>query len=184
MLNLASRLDVIFEEVRESPVGDAVSLAAKIQRTKQQVLDLQHELEKVIRRMCSDLALSVRRREPAFNVSIDKNGCKIGYKTKCLLFTPNPEKELWEVTSANERFCREFIQTHRRSLILNPTLESLTEAIVNHFTAYFRTLGEEVCGTGIIMVDEKKATLGTLAEYQASSRPLMTRARIYGSPTA
>jgi hypothetical protein len=184
MLNLESRLNVIFEETRESPIGDAVNLAAQIQRAQQQVLDMQYELEKVLRRLSTDLALGIRRREPAFNVSVDKRGCKIGYKTKCLLFTPNPEKELWEVTSGNERFCREFKQAHRRSLLLDPNLNALIDAIVHHFTAYFRTLGEAVCGTGIIMVDERKTTLSGLVEEQTlPSRPLMTRARIYGSST-
>lgn len=170
MIDLHKSLDIILEEGPPDggwhPLHSAMDLARQLQDAQQAVIDLQHQLGNIKTRMAGDLALALRRAKPGLNIAVDKQGCRIGYKTKVLHFTPDVEQGLWKVTSPNHRFLREFLKAHRRATLMSENLSELIEAIVAYFTAYYRTLGEEVEGTGILMIEEKRATLLDLASWR------------------
>ncbi len=185
MIDLRKSLDLILEEAPSPdgwhPLDSAIDLARQLQDAQQLVADLQHKLNSLRTRMAGDLALAIRRTKPGLNVAVDKNGCKVGYKTKYLQFIPEVEQGVWRVVSPNRRFLREFLQANRRATLLAPDLSVLIGAISEYFSTYYRTLGEEVEGTGVLMVEERRATLLDLAEWrnEAASRepvrPLNTR---------
>jgi hypothetical protein len=178
-------LNLIFEDSSSpmSHVGSsAYELVERLRNARQLVADIEHQLGTIKHRMCAELALGIRRAQPGIHVALDKNGCKIGYKTKMLLLNPDVENEIWTVTSKNRRFLHEFLKANRRHLLIGQDPTILINAIVSHFIAYFRTLHESIGGTGIILVEERRGTLVDIinwrdAEVEKSSQPIMSRQR-------
>lgn len=169
MVDLQRNLDVILEENQLEgwhPLDSAMDLARQLQDAQQHVADIQHKLTSIKTRMAGDLALAIRRQKPSLNVAVDKNGCKVGYKTKYLHFIPEVEQGIWKVISPNRRFLREFLQANRRITLLTPDLDALVNAISNYFTNYYRTLGEAVEGTGVLMLEDRKCSLLELADWR------------------
>ena len=168
MLDLEQTLNLILEDqpIRQNPLDDAMALAHELDTAKQKVLDLQHQLSTHKHRLSGDLAISLRRTNPALSIGLDRNGCKVGYRTKHLLFVPDIEQGIWKVTSSNPRFLREFLNAHRRSTLLASDLTSLINAIVDYFTTHYRTIvGEDIVGTGFLMVDDRHASLSELVAW-------------------
>lgn len=182
MLNLDQSLAIILEDgplPERLPLDQASALVREMHAAQQRILDIQHSLGKVKRQLAGDLALAIRRAMPGLNLGVDKDSCRVGYKTKSLALTPDFTQEMWKVTSHNDRFMREFVTRHRRELFLTSDPSQLVTAITAHFTAYFRTLGEAVEGTGCVLVDGHKATLVDLVQWrtieEALHKPLMSR---------
>lgn len=185
MIDLWKSLNIILEDTPSPdgwhPLDSALDLVRQLQDAQQLVADIQHKLSSLRTRMAGDLALAIRRTKPGLNVAVDKNGCKVGYKTKYLQFIPEVEQGIWRVVSPNRRFLREFMQANRRACLLVPDMSILIGAIAEYFSAYYRTLGEEVLGTGILMVEERQATLLDLAKWRNEAadhepvRPMNTR---------
>ncbi len=156
MLNM-SNLNLILSE--DSPSGQynfIHKLTKDLAAAKQAVLDLEHKISIAKQQLNADLALKIRRIEPGFNIAVEKSGVKIGYKTKFLHFAPNIETGMWVVTSNNERFLREFLNAHRRTTFIDGGIDTLTSAIVAYFTAYYRTLNDDIDGTGVLLINDKK----------------------------
>ncbi len=178
MIDLKRTLDIILEEEPASvwhSFAAAMDIAQKLQDAHQLVADLQHRLDGIKRRMSSDLALGLRRAKPSLNVALDKTGCKVGYKTKFLLFVPDIGQEIWRVTSSHARFGREFLKAHSRATLLSQDLTVLITAVTDYFTNYYRTLGEELSGTGLLLVEERRATLHDVVNWREVYRPLNSR---------
>ena len=174
-MNLQS-LDIILEDGNQvSPYSgsSADELVARLNDARQQVIDIEHKLGTIKHRMCADLALNIRRLQPGLNVGVDKHGCKIGYKTKILQFAPDVESGIWKVSSPNNRFMREFLNAHRRATLMTGAVQELASAIASHFIAYYRTLHEEISGTGVLMIDEQYGTLTQLAERRGAPKPML-----------
>ena len=173
---LSDSLNLILED-NPAPDGDhplhtAMDVARQLQDAHQNVADLQHRLTSIKGRMAGELAMAIRRAQPSLNVAVDKGGCKVGYKTKTLLFTPEIEQGMWRVVSPNQRFRREFLKAHNRTMLLVPDLSGVTEAIVGYFREYYRTLGEELLGAGVILVEDKRVTFLELGHWQLTQNAL------------
>jgi hypothetical protein len=178
MIDLARRLDIILEDGPDpepSPHLDAHDLVKQLQDARQTVLDIEHRLGVIRHRLSADLALGIRRAQPGLNVGVDKNGCKVGYKTKQLHFIPDVENGIWKVASGNDRFRREFLNNHRRSTLMGDP--NLVQAIVAYFQNYYRSLNEEVTGTGRLLVEDRNSTLLGLVAWRdrETRQPLRTR---------
>lgn len=180
MIDLQRSLDIILEETHPSgsePYGLASGLVQQLQDARQKVLDIEHKLSTIKRKISADLAIDLRRTQPSLNVALDKTGCKVGYKTKMLHFTPDIENAIWRVTSSNQRFLREFLNAHRKSTLIGDDLSVLVNAIVSYFTAYYRTLHENLTGTGLLFVEDKKGSLFELVAWRDESRPSPIKSR-------
>lgn len=184
MSDLQRNLDIILEEEQPNdgwhPLDSAIDLAKQLQDAQQLVADIQHKLSSIKMRMAGDLALALRRAKPGLNVAVDKTGCRVGYKTKYLQFIPEVENGIWKIISPNRRFLREFQQANRRATLLTADLSVIVDAITTYFTNYYRTLGEDIDGTGILMIEERRATLLELADWRNDNvevpvRRLLTR---------
>ncbi len=181
MIELDNYLDVILEEEttteqRWELLDTATQLHQTLQQTQQQISDISYKLVAIKNKMNADLAVSIRRAQPALNVSVDKNFCKVGYKTKLFNFTPDIDGGVWKVSSPNRRFLHEFLKAHRRDLFLTSDLSILITAIISYFSAYYRTLGEDIVGTGLLLVDGNRTSLCGVLEWANEDRtPLRSR---------
>lgn len=178
-MEFATTLDMILSEGETShttPLETAMQLVRKLDSAKQLVLDLQHQLMSTKNRMNADLALAIKRQMPALNVGIDKNGCcKIGYKTKHLLFSPDLDNRIWTAQSPDLRFANKFNKRRRRDLLMNHDMQSLLDAITHHFVDHYRSLGEDLIGNGLIMVEGKIGSLADLVRWREDVSPPIKR---------
>lgn len=182
MSDLSKCLDMILED--ESPeqqdaVQQAAAIANSLEAARQRVYDLQWQLQATQNRICADLAIRIRKQLPGLNVAVNRNGCKVGYKSKHLLLYPNASQGVWDIKSSDNRFTRKFFSRHSRKTIITPGHDELIGAIIKHFSEHYKSLGEDIVGTGVILVEDRRATLAQLFRWrdETPARPVLrTRA--------
>lgn len=173
-------LNIVLSEGNNNwrPMDAAMEIMRKMSAAKQLVSDLHHQLLSLKNRMNADLALSLKRHMPALNVSIGRNGeCKIGYKSKHLVFTPNIEQGVWIVDSSDDRFKNRFSKAKRQTLIISPNLDRLISSITDFFTEHYKSLGEDISGVGVIIVEGRIGSLKDIVEWRdnVTLMPLQSR---------
>jgi hypothetical protein len=163
----ADQLTLVLEErpVGPSPLDTASEIVRELEIAKQQIVNLQHKLASVKRRMNGDLALGVRRNHPGLNVSVDPEGCKIGYKSKSLTFDPDIEKGVWIINGEDPRFMGRFKRQFGRNTVLLPDIGDLVSAITDYFTGHYKSLGEDILGTGVVLLEGRQVSLRELTTY-------------------
>lgn len=176
-MSFFDQLSLVLEEpAGQNPLESAMEIVRKLDSVKQEVLDLQHQLGSLKQVMNGDLALGVRRHMPGLNVGVDPMGCKIGYRSKNLVFDPDIEKGIWIVTGDDDRFTKRFSKMFGPRTRLVPDIGDMVEAIVGHFGGHYKTLGEEIIGTGVVFVEGKRTTLAGLAQWR--NTPVLPRKRL------
>lgn len=172
-MNFAAQLSLVLEDAPSTgpnPLQSAMEIVHKLEGARQVVTNLQHELATVVQSINGDLALGVRRQLPGLNVGIDPEGCKIGYRSQTLVFNPAIENGVWEVSGSNSRFLNKFKRDYSVDLRLDLDIGNIVHAIVNYFTTHFRSLNEDIQGSGIILVENKHTSLSGLVEWIQSRR--------------
>ena len=178
-MSFADQLSLILEErpLQRNPLDAAAEILHQLDIANQQIVDLQHRLNSIKQRMNGDLALGVRRNHPGLNVAISPKGCKIGYRSKSLLFDPDVAKGVWIVTGEDPRFVGRFKKQFGRSTVLLPDINNIVSAVTDYFTGHYKSLGEDIIGTGVILIEGKKVSLCELTKYGIfqPTRKLQTR---------
>ena len=166
-MSFGNQLSLVLEErpQTQSPLDAASEILSSMDSLKQQLIDLQHKLGVIKQRMGADLALSVRRHHPGLNVAVDQNGCKVGYRSKSLYFDPDVEKGVWAVNSSDERFSGRFNRQYGKSTVLSPDIGNLESAITDYFSGHYKSLGEDIVGDGVVLIEGRRASLGELTSY-------------------
>ena len=59
------------------------------------------------------------------------------------------------------RFKRRF----GRNTVLLPDIAPLVSAIVNYFTEHYKSLGEDIVGNGVVLIERKRVSLRELVSY-------------------
>jgi hypothetical protein len=163
----ADQLSFILEE--RPPTQNPLDVASEVLRSmdslKQQLASLEHKLGSIRQRMNADLALGIRRNHPGLNIAVDSTGCKVGYRSKSIYFNPDIEKGIWTVTGDDPRFVGRFKRQYGKSTVLLPDIGDLVSAITDYFTGHYKSLGEDIIGTGVVLIEGKCASLRELARY-------------------
>jgi len=180
MLEFADTLNLVLDESHNprQPLQHAMELVRKLDIAKQMVADLQHRLLSMKNKINAELALAIRRRMPALNVGLDKTGsCKVGYKTKNLVFSPDIERGIWHVQSPDNRFLNRFQKGKRHDLVIGSELTPLIDAVVAYFTEHYKSLGENIVGIGTILIEGRMGTLSDLVQWREGQieKPLNSR---------
>lgn len=166
-MQFADQLSLVLEDrpPTQSPLDAAADILRSLDSVKQQLIDLRHRLDSIKQRMNADLAIGIRRNHPGLNVAVDLAGCKVGYRSKSLNFDPDVEKGVWIVTGEDPRFLGRFKRQYGRSTVLLPDIGNLVSAITDYFTGHYKSLGEDIVGTGVVLIEGKRASLHELAGY-------------------
>ena len=170
MSGINRKLDILLEDVstdsKASALDSMLSVSDELRELKQKIVEMENQLSTAKDRINGDLAMGVRRKCPGLNVSLDRNGCKVGYKTKQLSFSPDIDTKVWTVKSPDLRFSRRFSRRNGPQLALVPSLDGIISSIANHFMTHYKTLGENIEGTGKLLIEGSHATLLDLAEWR------------------
>lgn len=168
MIDLLKNIDVIFEDevVNSSEsIRVATDLVRQLEMTQQRIHELQNQLIIAQNKICGELALKLRRIMPSLNIGVGREGCKIGYRSKSLILQPDVKKGIWNIRSSDSRFSHRFLSRHSSKTVINPNLDSLINSIIKHFTEHYKTLGEDITGTGVVLVEDKLGTIVDLANW-------------------
>lgn len=181
MSDLSQTLDIILEE--ESPpeynaTASANEIAKQLEIAQRKVIELQNKLSIAHNKMCAELALDVRRKMPGLNVSVDRGNCKIGYRMKHLVLRPDSRSGIWKIKSSDDRFAKRFMKYYGTNTAISPSLDSLVDAIITYFKEHYKSLGEDIIGTGVILIEGRKSSITNLVvwhESQTTKRRLNSR---------
>lgn len=168
MRNMLQILDTILEESpSQYKVADIASqIVHQLEATQRRILELQNQLLIARNRMCGELALSIRRKMPGLNIGVNRDGCKVGYRTKHMIFNPDPGSGIWKVKSGDNRFARKFLRLFGTSTVISQDTDGLANNIVLFFRDHYKTLGENIeDGTGVVFVEDKRGSILDLAKW-------------------
>lgn len=166
MKSILEALDLVLEdEIGQGweVYGQATDLYNQLEDAKLHVQNLLHQLHRYRQKMCLDLSYRLRKRNPAFNISVDRHGCKIGYRKKSLTFKPDLAKGMWQVLSKDDQFANLFKRTNKSALLITHDVDEFINTIFTFFKEHYKTLQEDIDGQGVIMIDDKISTLSELA---------------------
>lgn len=160
------RLDLILEtdatSVSEDHQKAAADITLEIETTRRKLEDLERQLSHAVDRLCGGLALGVRQFRPGLSVGIDRGMCKVGYRSKYLTFKPDLVTRTWIVSGSDPAFARRF--SKQFGVRMTNALEDTAKAIAEYFGAHYRSLGEEIVGNGVLILDGINVKSTTLIE--------------------
>lgn len=175
-MRFSDQLSMILEEQTTqcgSLLDTATDIANHIEATKQQLSELKRKLSTINRKINTNLATVIRRENPSLNISVTAEGCKIGYKTKTLIFDPDIFKGIWSVESNDPKFSSRFKRRYRKCTVLDPSITDLSSAIMDYFTVFYKSLNESIIGNGVTLIDGKNVSLRELVEHCEKSEWLI-----------
>lgn len=168
MITLAQKLDLLLEDNALSPLDGALDVAEQLREAEDAVKTLKRRFEMAVDRINGDLAMGIRRVQPGLHVVLDKQGCKVGYKSKSLIFYPNLTDAVWRVNGLDSRFLNKFNQING-PIPLKKDLGRVTKAIIDYFNKYYKSLHEEIVGTGVLLIDGKQSTCLDLSNWRQAN---------------
>lgn len=167
-MSINNLLDVIFEDVQNTASARAIELVKKLEDAEQYIRTIRHQLSIIENKMSSELAIHVRKTIPGLHVAVGRYGCKIGYRTKQLVLKPDPKRGQWKVSSSDKYFANKFKRRYASKTFLHEDIQPLVSAVVEHFTNYYKSLGEDIVGTGVIIIESDRSTFGQLMSWNKS----------------
>lgn len=180
-MKFVEALDIILEDDDQtaSKMQQAAELVQRLETAKRIVVNIKHQLIQLRSQINAELAMQIRRTMPSLHVGLDHGMCKIGYKTKSLLLTPDLERGIWNVKSSDPKFASKFTKSHIRQLLIGNNTDELIHALVKHFNDHFKTLGEDLIGNGKLLIEGKSCQLSDLVQYRQNGctfeTPIITR---------
>lgn len=170
MSSISKTLNLLLAEDNAGESWDilthALELGNQLEIAKATVQQLLFKLQRAKQKMCADLAYRIRRKNPSYNISVDRNLCKIGYKRKTLYFKPDLSRNMWIVSSKDEPFANAFKRNHKHALMITPDISNFINIIDNFFRNHYKTLQEDIVGEGLIIVGSRNSDLKGLLEYR------------------
>jgi hypothetical protein len=169
MIDFDATLNILLEDanVDWQPMAQAQELVQQLGDAKRKLTQIKHQLSMVKNQIIADLAMQIRRHSPALNVGLDHGYCKVGYKTKHLLLTPDLINGVWKVKASDANFANKFQKARLRDLFLDSSIEVLIQSISDYFLEHYKTL-EEGTGCGILLIEGKISYLADLVRYRDS----------------
>jgi hypothetical protein len=179
MIDFTRTLNSVLVESEPSSGLDLVAAAKTIttglEAAKVRVRELENQLNLVHSRISGELAITVRKLLPSLNVGVTKDSCKVGYKSKHLQFVPDLMRGVWVVKSSDHRFANAFLRHYAPQTVVSSGLAPLSQAIIAYFVNHYRSLGEDITGTGLIVVEDRRCQLSDLVAWRNAHYKLNSR---------
>ena len=113
------------------------AIVEKIRDLKKQLAMAERELAQSVDSLYAQLATSVRRLQPNIGVSLQKHGCVVGYRTKCITCTANPHTGKWDFAPGD--FGRIFASKFGNYTMETP-LDDIAKSLVDFFGSHYKSL--------------------------------------------
>lgn len=113
------------------------TILAQVRDLKKQLANAENELANSVDGMYAQLATAIRKLQPNIIVSLQKNGCIVGFKTRCLSCTANPHTGKWDFSPGE--FGKIFNKKYGNCPI-DSSLDDIAKNIVDFFGAHYKSL--------------------------------------------
>lgn len=145
-------------------ISNAIEQARRLEDLRCEVDSLSKQLVVNQSRMVNDFALNLRRKIPSLNISISRGTCNVGYKKYILSLTPDIKLGVWRVKSDSSqgKFSKQFMQRYGSKTTIAPDMSILADSIASFFKSHYKTLGEDLTTTGILLIEGKRANIKDL----------------------
>lgn len=149
----------------EDPASKVLSLHKQLEEARLTVTTKEREYKHAVDGLNAHLAMAVKKVKPSLNISMESSGCKIGYKSKFVTFTPNPTTGVWDVTAPAKlsSFVNGLKRYGAEVLSLTTDLQTTATAVGTWFSSHYKTLGEELQGIGTILIEGREVSALELA---------------------
>jgi len=163
-MSFEDRLNLILQDSKKTNnLENAYEVYRSIDKAKQNLLKMQHELNSIKKRINCELAIGVRKRHPALNVAVNRKGCKVGYKNKNMCFDPDMAKGVWIITGSDNNFVKRFKRNHVKDTVLSHEFDNMADLISNFFINHYKSLGEQIIGNGVTLLEQRSVNLIEMA---------------------
>lgn len=163
-MSFEDRLNLILQDTKKTGnLDNAYEVYRSIDKAKQNLLKLQHEFNSIKKRINCELAVDVRKCHPGLNVSVNRKGCKVGYKNKNMCFDPDMAKGVWIISGSDPNFVRRFKRRHVKDTLLSQDFGPLADLISSFFVNHYKSLGEDIVGSGAVLLEDKAVNLVDIA---------------------
>lgn len=112
-------------------------ILAKVRDLRKDLAVAQSELSHAVDRMYAQLAMTTRKLQPELGVSLQKNGCVIGYRSRCLVCSADPHTGKWSWGDGD--FGRIF-QKKYGDCPIDSSLDDIAKNIVDFFGSHYKSL--------------------------------------------
>jgi len=159
-------LDIILEDspTTINEISQANDLAKELEAKRLEVLSLENKLSIISKKICGELAIYLRRKNPSLNIGAYRDYCKIGYKSKSLKIKPDLSRGIWIIGSKSNSFANSFMKKYSSKTSLDPDVDKISNAIINHFSDHYKSLREDV-EPGLILIEDRKGSLVDLIRF-------------------
>lgn len=177
---LEERLDVLLEDAlavdkpvdASDPASKMMSMYAELDDIRKNLAAKEREYKNAMDGLNAHLAMAIRRTKPGLNIALEGSGCKIGYRSKYITLTPNPSIDSWEISAPAklQGFVNGIKRFNAGKLALTSDVNELAKGISEYFSIHYKSLGEDIQGTGVILKEGKRLTSLSLAGLVAPDR--------------
>lgn len=140
MSKINTALDVLLEDVKMSfEHSDSISeVCKKISDLDAQSRAAKAELAQCIDSLCADLAKEIRKLQIDLNVTINRNGCNVGYRAKFIPCNVIATEKKWDFSGSD--FGRMFSRRFPECCALDCSVPHLAKCLAEFFTNQYRSL--------------------------------------------
>lgn len=168
-MKLIDRLEMmesIFAEPSEEDyVGAARAAQTALENATREVGRSKIELQKSIAKINGNLAMAVRLEVPGLNINLERDCCTVGYYARAITFRPNIQAGVWDTNSPSAKLLTSFLKL-KPPLALVHDASPLAVIIGRFFALHYRSLGEDIIGTGKIFIEGKLSGLPDLVKVR------------------
>lgn len=165
-MKLQDRLALLEEILSPEQAGDVVGAAQEahtaLETAQREVQRAKTDLSKAIAKICGGMALAIRMTRPGLNIRLEKDSCTIGYYARAITISPDIIHGQWRITSLVAKLVTNFMR-RKPPLELSSDFTPLAQSVAEFFTNFYRSLGENIEGTGQILVEGRQGTFSDLA---------------------
>lgn len=111
-------------------------LVAKVRDIKKTLSTTESELAHAVEGMYAQLAVAVRKIQPDLGVSMQKNGCTVGFRSRCIVCKADPHTGKWSFSSD---FGNMFTAKYGGCPI-DSSLDDIAKKLVDFFSSHFKSL--------------------------------------------
>lgn len=128
------------DQLATGPVASSLDAAHRVKEAESILRNAQDELHASLESINTKLAYEIRKRMPKLQVNLGGGKCRIYYKSKSVVVSPNALAGKWEIEPND--MGKSFMKGFAHALPMQDDLGPIAEAVVEYFGGHYKTLGD------------------------------------------
>ena len=166
-MNLMDKLTLIEEALNTDTTGivsGAMAAMEQVEQLQKDLMSAKINVQRAVAKINGGLAMAIRQARPGLNISLEKENVTVGSYARSLRFRPDLNSGVWVVESNLPKIATNFLRK-KGPVQLSDDFLPLAQVIAGYFTNYYKSLGENITGTGKLILDGRISNVSDLAAY-------------------